>query len=46
LLTKAGKILRRVAADDDPSLLQYAQALDEEKARVARFEEPEELLDR
>jgi len=39
LLTKAGKILRRVAADDDPCLLQYAQALDGAQAAFARFKE-------
>jgi len=35
LLTKAGKILRRVAAEDDPRLLAYAQTLERAQAALA-----------
>jgi len=37
LLTKAGKILRRVAAKDNPRLLAYAQTLERAQAALARF---------
>ena len=39
LLTKAGKILHRVAADDDPRLLTYPQVLEEAQVSLAQFNE-------
>jgi len=39
LLTKASKILRRVAADDDPRLLTYPQVLEEAQVALAQFNE-------
>jgi len=39
LLTKAGKILRRVAADDNPRLLTYPQVLEEAQVALAQFNE-------
>jgi len=40
MLTRAGKILRRVAAEDDPLILTYAQALERAQTALVVFEEP------
>jgi len=39
MLTKAAKSMRRVAADDDPHVLQFSQTLKETQETLTRFEE-------